>query len=491
MTPRRASLAATTTAIALAAWAASTAGGCSWTFGGDEPLFPLVGAPLSVDELPVAIRHGDEVTVEVVAGADGAPWLALSREGGALAERRFVRLAAPQQTIAPRGRTAMQASRVVVVDAAADGDRDRAQITWALLGTPSETTFEIGAKGGVAGIAFDAVAPAFIVRPADGTGALTALHVPSRTVAALDPPPADEREGLLFGGDGTVVFRTRERRVVEQRILPPSAPVEYEADGPARLQVVAQAPGVARCSDGEGLSFWAAGALVRVLDRAPCAAILWSSTHVYYARPDGTFEVPLDGSGPPARVDAPPSDPIDAVVDPGDAPPGWRVLLRLGPRGERKLLTNTPGTAAAFDAYLDGVRIIERGRSLSQHAGGLLFIEKSANDAHAGDLVFHPLDGRPRQLLERNVTSYAIDPLTARILAVANRVVAGAHNRLVAIDLSARTRRLVATGIVDLHADVQARSFLPEGLFLRPFRPAAPRESDLEIRFLPFSRVPR
>jgi hypothetical protein len=195
--------------------------------------------------------------------------------------------------------------------------------------------------------------------------------------------------------------------------------------------------------------------------------------------------VPADGEGPITA-----ETPIDeSTPEPPSLPPGWRVLFFLGATGERMVLTNSPPSSETVDAWLDGRQVVERGRLVIPYADGLLSIDHSANGDGVGDLVYHPLDGQPPVVLERNVVRYAF--VGDQIVAVAHRAVEGPHNRLVAIDLAARRRRLIANGIVDLRNDIRGQATLfSNGLFLVPFRPLAPNIHDVELRYLPNASVP-
>jgi hypothetical protein len=106
----------------------------------------------------------------------------------------------------------------------------------------------------------------------------------------------------------------------------------------------------------------------------------------------------------------------------------------------------SPSAYDTSDGWVDGWRFMERGRNVGFLSGDrIAFLERAATSEGAGELHVAEVGGEPVRLL-RNVVEWKELP-DGRILAVGHAAWAGAHNRLVVIDLVRGEARLIATGI--------------------------------------------
>lgn len=127
-------------------------------------------------------------------------------------------------------------------------------------------------------------------------------------------------------------------------------------------------------------------------------------------------------------------------------------LHAVGPKGE--LLYSLDPTlrfgAGIGDGWLDGTRIMERGRrpAWSGSGGRLRWLEAAARSDNTGDLTSIDLGTRSALTLARNVRTF-VEIADGRVLAIANAAQRGAHNRLVVVDEVRQQARWVAPSARD------------------------------------------
>ncbi len=153
------------------------------------------------------------------------------------------------------------------------------------------------------------------------------------------------------------------------------------------------------------------------LFRAPLATDL---DQAFYDRDGALWRVPLDGSVPPAVVQA------DGVR-----------LLRLGPRAEL-IYSHDPSdryAGGAGDGWLGDRSVMQRGRLVTFSGDGarIRFLENAATLGTYGDLTSVGVAGGAPVTLGINVHAYDELP-DGRVLAIENHVYEGDWNRLVVID---------------------------------------------------------
>ncbi len=143
----------------------------------------------------------------------------------------------------------------------------------------------------------------------------------------------------------------------------------------------------------------------------------------------GLWRVPLDGSAPATLAQA-----------------NAARLLALGPNGEIAYSRDPADRYAggAGDGWLGDWSYMGRGRLLRWSGDGkrLRFLEHAATIGVFGDLTSVTVPGGAPTVLGINVHMYA-ETDDGRVLAVENRVYAGAWNRLVVIDEAAGTKKWV------------------------------------------------
>jgi hypothetical protein len=149
----------------------------------------------------------------------------------------------------------------------------------------------------------------------------------------------------------------------------------------------------------------------------------------FYARADGVWQVPLDGSAPPSLIQ-----------------PGAARLIQLGPRGEVIYSHDPPSRYAggAGDGWLGDRQLVERGRLgvFSGDGARYRFLEHAATLGTYGDLTSVGVAGGASITLGINVHFYDELP-DGRVLAIENFVYSGNWNRLVVIDEVAGSKHWV------------------------------------------------
>jgi hypothetical protein len=165
------------------------------------------------------------------------------------------------------------------------------------------------------------------------------------------------------------------------------------------------------------------------------ATLLVDGGDAFYQADGVIYEVPLDGSAPPALVQSNAARP-----------------LAIGPAGQLVYSRDPPDryVAGAGDGWLADSSFMQRGRVLRWSVDGsrIRFLEHAATLGTYGDLTSVSVPGGKPVTLGINV--HAFDELAdGRVIAVEDAVYTGVWNRLVLIDEAAQVKSWLVPSVAD------------------------------------------
>ena len=450
---------------------ATLATGCSFTFDGEAPEFPLLGTPPLESSL-VRLNDGPVYRSAIVQGADGQPWLALQEDKVSIKLRNLGTSGAMQTITGDQFIIRYRAFYTWVYGVApTDGTprADKLQIVSAgQTKPPNELDFPLGAGALIVGgnEAVLVYAPLESVTTTDHATIYRADHSFQRDVPLPDVESAQSLGGTFFTGDGKVYFdKARcsagcasasslddsDRDGTELRVLTghsTTSNVDYPlGPQPRRLiyyePVAGQRQFITCGSNGLHIVPLVASAMTpaRVLDDAACASPFFqylrltdsdgtSKLFLYYMIGEELRRVPVDGSAPPARAFD--RDVVRALGVSGDG-----TVLYSQDRDDKYIY-------GVGDGWIGDWRFANRGRLfyLSGDRKKMRWLENAAQGAGIGDLQSAPIGGQTTHLA-RNVYTY--DELDGgRLLAASNHAYRGTQNRIVVIDDTHKEARWVA-----------------------------------------------
>ena len=426
--------------------------GCVYEWNGRAPVLQLSGTAPSLDALE-RLNTRPAGLAQPMTGADGAPWVAFCEfdagEGESFGPRgckreHLVRLGAPVQGTA--GDEVILADAFDVHDHTLYVSRDEAQatlrgITLHRPGQPAtdDVTFHFragrplivanddGESDVFAYLVLDPSTDHFDVLRRDRRHA-RAIPLP----AGVDASALDEQPGfdLRFTTDGSVlVVRGPDGTTTAHATLDDTSidlgkrPVDFFLDSPRRALLTVGSDGLR--------SVPLDGGAERVLATASfnAASLVVKDGAAWY--PDGAnlYRVALDGSGPPALVQA-----------------NAARLIAIGPHGEIAYSRDAGDryVGGAGDGWLADWSFMQRGQLVTWNAPGsrLHFLEHAATIDTVGDLISAAIPNGAPQKLALNVHDFQ-ELGDGRVVVLENHVYEGTWNRLVVVDETAGTKRWV------------------------------------------------
>ncbi len=443
--------------------------GCTFEWSSSVPTFPLTGTPPSLDSF-VKLNQMPASKAALMTGVDGTPWTAFCEFSVGSGNRNclrmhLVRLGAPGEAPREEVITSMNGfethnhelyefnddksgmTRTIVMHRPGDppasdvaftvpvslvplltNEAGNADVFVYTIASPTSNTYEVFRRDRIfqrelvlqlsasppdsmqplgPGLLITTDGDTIVIRAPDGTTTAYSTRDTSQVALGTRPPNLlidNQRKALLtIGQDG---FR--------------SVPLDGGAD------LVLDPIGFDRTT----LSLEPQpGFRDRTTSLWPTAATSIQWALAFYARSDGLWRVPLDGSAPASLVE-----------------PGAARLVSIGPRGEI-VFSHDPATryaGGAGDGWLGDTRLMQRGRlgTFSGDGTRFRFLENAATLGTYGDLTSVPVSGGAALTLGINVHFYDELP-DGRVLAVENYVYAGNWNRLVVIDEAAGTKHWV------------------------------------------------
>lgn len=436
---------------------------CSWTFDDTAPDLPLVGEAPELATFP-KLNAGPARDVFILRDDGSQPWAVIIEAATTditvppLTQRDTVRLV---RLAPPAGSAAMEEHKALVVASLYRSVALLDPPVPPMLGQPPDLTaptiLNIVRPGGARSGPFMLPSGSPVLVPSARDGAF--LYIAQRPDAKLM---------YLMRTDGSY-----------HRDLPLPKGVEpTKALDKMRLQFLDDTTLLVQDPMDEITLYSSTSESTVTLGKHPRAFILdRQQTALLTCSDDGVRRVPLDGSAA-STLETATCDPeilrldgrtrgdtllyrsngaLREVPQAGGVPP--RVVLpeiaqlhAVGPKGE--LLYSLDPTlrygAGIGDGWIDGTRIMERGRrpAWSANGGRLRWLEAAARSDNTGDLTSIDLGTRATLTLGRNVRSF-VEIADGRVLAIANAAQRGTHNRLVVIDEERQQARWVAPSARD------------------------------------------
>lgn len=428
--------------VALCGWLA----GCSYTFDGNAPDLPLLGAAPDTAALP-HLNHSPASSASLIFGADRVYWASfeevLDTDKGKQKGLRFVRLFDPpaEETLVTENASSNGADFYFVdpPDPTQPKPKTLALRIHRVGGGPREDSFNLPfgpplliPDGNNTVFVWWPLArdtTTFVVQRRDGS-LQRMLPVPD----GLAPDDPFAKGQLFFNGDGRSLYIQDGNGVVVRHSTVDETDVTV-GKLPRTLILDDGHHVLYGCGDGGLVSAPIDGSPPRTLDADPCdpAGLLWwrGSTLLYQPKVPGAGvrQVPIDGSAPPGAL----------------LPAGER-LLGFAPGDVPVYSTDAPGRyiGGAGNGFIGGWGFMQRGRNvqLSRDGKSLRWLELAAKPSGVGDLSSAPIGGAIAHL-SRNVRRFDELP-DGRVLAASNHAFRGTQNRVVIIDEASRTSRWVA-----------------------------------------------
>jgi hypothetical protein len=441
---------------------AASLAACSWTFDDTAPDLPLHGEAPELSRFP-KLNAGPARDVYILRDDGGQPWAVIIEAATTdltvppLTQRDTVRLV----SLAPAEAPVEEAHKALIVAAlyrsVALLDPPVPPMPGQLPDLSAPTVLRIVRPGGRLAGPFMLPSGSPVLVPSSRDGAF--LYIAQRPDAKLmylvrtdgsyrrelplpmgvDPTKALEKMRLQFLDDSTLLVQDPKDQVTlfgstsEAMVALGKHPRTFLLDREQRALLTCSEAGVRRVP--------LDGAEASTLETAPCDPDILrldgrarGDTLLYLS--DGALrEVPQAGGAPPKVV-----------------LPEVGQLHAIGPRGELLYSLDPPlrfGSGIG-DGWLDGTRVMERGRrpAWSSSGGRLRWLEAAARSDNTGELTSLDLTSRVALTLARNVRSFAETP-DGRVLAIANAAQRGPHNRLVVVDEQRQAARWVAPSARD------------------------------------------
>lgn len=459
---------ARTSAVDIWTWALTWLGAvllaaCSWTFDDTAPDLPLIGAPPELASFPM-LNAGPARDVFILRDDGNQPWAVIIEAATTdltvppLTQRDTVRMV---RLAPPAGSATVEVHKALVVASlyrsVALLDPPVPPMPGQLPDLTAPTLLSIVRPGGTRFGPFMLPSGSPVLVPSARDGAF--LYIAQRPDAKymylirsdgsyrrelllssmVDPTRALEKMRVQFLDDTTLLVQDPMGQVnlysstSEATVALPRQPRGFVLDREQTALLTCSDDGVRRVP----LDTTSA----TTLDTAPCDPEILrldgrtrGDTLLY--RSDGALrEVPQSGGAPP-RVVVPEIGQLHAVGPKGELLYSLDPMLRFG--------------AGIGDGWLDGTRIMERGRRPAWSASGrrLRWLEAAARSDNTGDLTSIDLGTRSALTLGRNVRSF-VEIADGRVLAIANAAQRGAHNRLVVVDEVRQQARWVAPSARD------------------------------------------
>jgi hypothetical protein len=425
------------------ALACALAAGCSYTFDGNAPDLPLLGAPPAA--LGPRLNGSIANSSTLLYGVDGHYWVAMGETiETAMGPRNglhVVRLADPPKE------QLIYAQEVYITGGA-----------YYLL-SPDDTKTKTVLT--IRGIGDDAVGDQFTLPPGQGlllssgddrvflywVAASTTMHFSlvrrdgsfSRQLPlpdGVDPLDPLGNGQLFFTWDGALLFV----RDGKGHVVAHSSTDERDVDlgvRPKLNRLDESHHALVTCGDDGLRSVRYDGGAESVLDDAACdvhGALFFAGAFVYYGVGDDLRRVRLDGSAAPELA----------------LEKGLRVI-GIGPHDE-VLYSRDPADKYILgvgDGWLGSWNFMARGRAayFSRDAKRMRWLENAARTNGSGDFISAPIGGAPLRL-SRNTREYE-ELADGRVLADADHAFRGTQNRVVVIDEQKRVSYWVAAAAAD------------------------------------------
>ncbi len=435
---------------------------CSFTFDGEAPDVPLLGAPPSLTSLPRYNRSLID-SLAIVQGRDRAAYLAM-RPSMFLSDTEdyFEVLRIPPEVDENRSNLS-QPDLTQIVEVRAE--RIYLYYTRFFLVNPKplpegfdpkeKKLFRIWSAGQTTP-PIDLVMPpdpellvvglsdtAFVYWPrSDDTTTFRIYNSAGLVLRELpvmdgvDPENPLDKGALFFSGD-SLFTRDAQGLVVRHEL---DKPVDVSLGVRPRFYIVNDREKALFTCGADGLrSVPIDGSLETILDETECKTdtFFFTTIHFYYYAGNEIRRVKLDGSEP-YEV------PFEGT--------GAKRVLTYGPKGELVFSTDDGRrySNGAGDGWFDTWRFMDRGRTPSFNLDGtrLRWLEHAARSGGIGDFLSAPVPGGAPTRLARNVSTFNL-LADGRTLAAANHAFIGAHNRVILFNKEDTEASWIVDGATD------------------------------------------